>query len=180
MEDKSLTPGPLEQFKAILALPFVVLIVVPTSIIWDSYRLPIDPIGTLPSTVAIALGVLFLLLGLPLFVQAIRLFILIGKGTLAPWKPTRKLVVKSLYRHMRNPMITGVILILLAESLLLKSSGILLWGLFFFLLNHLYFRLKEEPDLLKRFGDEYQEYKTNVPRWIPRFPGWHPESSQSS
>ena len=46
------------------------------------------------------------------------------------------------------------------------------WALFFFGLNSVYFILKEEPDLLKRFGEDYKNYKENVPRWIPRWKPW--------
>jgi len=39
-----------------------------------------------------------------------------------------------------------------------------------------FFILKEEPDLVKKFGEEYKEYTNNVPRWIPRLKGWMPEN----
>ena len=110
-----------------------------------------------------------------MFVQSIVLFIKIGKGTLAPWKPTQNIVVRGLYRHVRNPMIIGVNLLLLSEVLLLKSGNLLLWQLSFFALNHIYFISKEEPDLGRRFGDEYLIYCKNVPRWIPRLKAWRPE-----
>lgn len=73
-------------------------------------------------------------------------------------------------------MIYGVYIILLAESLLFKSSAILIWSFPFLILNHLYFILLEEPGLLIRFGEEYQEYMENVPRWMPRIKGWKPEA----
>jgi protein-S-isoprenylcysteine O-methyltransferase Ste14 len=43
----------------------------------------------------------------------------------------------------------------------------------FFAINHVYFILSEEPGLEKRFGQEYLEYKKNVPRWIPRLKPWN-------
>jgi protein-S-isoprenylcysteine O-methyltransferase Ste14 len=39
-------------------------------------------------------------------------------------------------------------------------------------------RLYEEPTLRKLFGPAYDEYRRNVPRWIPRFTPW--ESSSGS
>ena len=42
----------------------------------------------------------------------------------------------------------------------------------YFGLNSIYFILKEEPDLQKRFGEDYKKYKENVPRWIPRWKPW--------
>jgi protein-S-isoprenylcysteine O-methyltransferase Ste14 len=42
----------------------------------------------------------------------------------------------------------------------------------FFIGNAIYFPLIEEKGLEKRFGDEYRDYKANVPRWIPRLRAW--------
>lgn len=179
--DKSTTgPSTTDQLKAILVLPFSVVCVIPFILYNSLVTLPVHPMGSLPDSLAIGLGSFFLTIGLLLFVKAVQLFIQIGKGTLAPWNPTKQLVVKSLYRHVRNPMILGVVLLLLGEAFLFRVSGIFFWAIFFFLLNHVYFYFKEEPDLLKRFGEEYREYKKQVPRWIPRFPGWKPEKDQSS
>ena len=50
-----------------------------------------------------------------------RLFATIGHGTLAPWNPPEKLVVRGVYRHVRNPMITGVFCILLGEAVFFGS-----------------------------------------------------------
>lgn len=105
--------------------------------------------------------------GIVLFIFTLSLFIWVGQGTLAPWSPTSNLVVSGPYRYMRNPMISGVLFMLLAESLAFWSIWIFAWTLLFFLLNQLYFVFSEEPGLEKRFGKAYLEYKRNVPRWIP-------------
>jgi protein-S-isoprenylcysteine O-methyltransferase Ste14 len=124
------------------------------------------------------IGLTLLLTGVLLLVFTVRMFARIGEGTLAPWTPTRNLarnlVVVGIYRYMRNPMITGVLLGLLGESIILSSQTVFLWALFFFVGNHLYFIKSEEPGLLKRFGDEYVEYFENVPRWLPRRSPWTP------
>jgi protein-S-isoprenylcysteine O-methyltransferase Ste14 len=99
----------------------------------------------------------------------ISIFIRIGKGTLAPWSPTKKLVITGIYRYVRNPMIIGVLIVLIGESISILSLKILIWALIFFIINNIYFLFYEEPDLEKRFGNDYKEYKKNVPRWIPRF-----------
>jgi protein-S-isoprenylcysteine O-methyltransferase Ste14 len=105
----------------------------------------------------------------------IRLFIQIGKGTLAPWEPTKKLVAAGIYRHTRNPMITGVTAILLGETVATGSAGLLVWAVLFFILNTVYFKLSEEPGLEARFGDDYVEYRKNVPMWLPRIKPWDHE-----
>ncbi len=100
--------------------------------------------------------------------STIRLFFKIGKGTLAPWNPTQKLVIQGPYKYCRNPMITGVLSILFAEALWFNNSIIMVWMLLFFVISTLYFFYKEEPDLQKRFGSAYTQYKKHVPRWIPK------------
>ncbi len=113
-------------------------------------------------------GLILILLGLIIMGLTISSFIRIGKGTLAPWSPTKKLVITGLYRYVRNPMILGVLIVLIGEALSLWSKGILIWAGSFFIINTIYFIISEEPDLEKRFGDEYREYKKHVSRWLPR------------
>ena len=120
-------------------------------------------------------GAALIMVGLILLTASIRLFIKVGKGTLAPWSPTRKLVVDGVYSHTRNPMISGVLFILLGETVASGSAGVLLWFLGFLVGNGVYFVLSEEPGLEKRFGKEYEEYKGNVPRWVPRLTPWKRE-----
>ena len=61
---------------------------------------------------------------------------------------------------------------LAAESLILWSLPVALWAVVFFGGNVVYFEFSEERRLEGRFGDSYRAYRTNVPRWIPRFSGW--------
>jgi protein-S-isoprenylcysteine O-methyltransferase Ste14 len=102
----------------------------------------------------------------------IRLFVTVGRGTLAPWDPPQHLVVRGAYRHVRNPMISGVLFVLLGESLLTASLPLFAWFLAFLVVNSVYIPLSEEPGLVRRFGDDYLAYKRNVPRWVPRLKPW--------
>ena len=164
----------IDHIKSILALPFMVLVVIPYVIYRSTVEFEFVENLEAYRVLTVIIGVLFLLIGLYLFIQSIILFIKIGKGTLAPWNPTQKLVVKGLYQYVRNPMILGVLCILLAESLLLQSVNIFIWFTFFFITSNFYFMLSEEPGLMIRFGKEYETYKSNVPRWIPRKTPWKP------
>jgi protein-S-isoprenylcysteine O-methyltransferase Ste14 len=100
------------------------------------------------------------------------LFATKGRGTAAPWNPPKKLVVSGPYCHVRNPMITSVLTIQIAEVLLLNSFWIFFLFLLFFAGNMIYFPMFEERDLEKRFGQSYLDYKRNVPRWLPRLTAW--------
>ena len=106
---------------------------------------------------------------------AIGSFALKGLGTLAPVAPTRHLVVSGLYRHVRNPMYVGVVSAILGQALWFGSAALLeyaaaLWAGFF-----LFVLLYEEPALKRQFGAEYEAYRRNVPRWLPRIKPWRGE-----
>jgi protein-S-isoprenylcysteine O-methyltransferase Ste14 len=105
-------------------------------------------------------------------VATIRRFVTVGEGTLAPWEPPQHLVVRGVYRHVRNPMITGVLLVLLGESLLTASVPLSYWFLLFAAVNAVYIPVVEERGLVKRFGDGCLTYRRNVPRWVPRLTPW--------
>lgn len=121
------------------------------------------------------LGLIFFLTGLVLLVNTIRLFHTVGQGTLAPWDPPRRLVTRGVYRYVRNPMISGVLFLLLGEAICTGSRAIFIWFLAFVVINTTYFKLLEEPGLVRRFGQAYITYRQHVPMWIPRLKPWEPE-----
>lgn len=150
-------------------LPVTVLILVPR---WNENKWN-DSIDIFSVT-----GFLLAVFGGVLLIGAIAMLIRMGRGTLAPWSPTSRLVTGGIYAYTRNPMISGVLTLLLAESLIFHSVSIYIWCVSFFIINNLYFLISEEPGLEQRFGDEYAEYKKNVPRWIPRTTPWKPRSEE--
>ena len=163
----------LRQLVSVLILPVNVLLVVPGLIFLrcrGKRAARLVPATTLPITRS--LGGLLALAGLPMLIWTIREFGRVGQGTLAPWDPTRKLVVRGPYRHVRNPMISAVMAILFSQALLLNSLCHLAWAIFFSLGNMLYIPRSEEPGLERRFGEDYRRYKRHVPRWLPRLRPW--------
>ena len=105
--------------------------------------------------------------GLALGVWRAALFGKHGEGTAAPWDPPQRFVVRGPYRYVRNPMITGVFAMLLAEAILFASWPIAIWFAVFVVGNLIYIPVFEEPKLEQRFGDDYIAYKARVPRWLP-------------
>ena len=146
----------------ILLLPFTVACVVPFLI--HRGAAPWMPDGLVWRVIGGAL----LAAGLALFAFTVALFVRKGRGTLAPWTPTQRLIISGPYRYCRNPMISGVLFVLIGETLLLRSAPIGVEALVFFAVNTTYFILKEEPDMQARFGAEYTAYKARVPRWVPK------------
>jgi len=171
----------LKHIRAILLLPVMVTLIIPGVILHATGTLNIGRAGPPPLNFMLPLlGVLLIGFGLTLVVKTNVLFIKIGKGTLAPWDATQKLVVHGPYRYVRNPMISGVFCILLGESAMLGSGPLFCWFLFFLALNLVYTPLFEERDLERRLGEEYRVYKKHVPRWIPRLRPWEKPSDKGN
>jgi protein-S-isoprenylcysteine O-methyltransferase Ste14 len=143
-----------------VVVPAVVLAVGGTDVGWG--------LNGLVVALTVLLGLALILAGFLLWLWTVRLLARIGKGTLAPWDPTRRLVAVGPYRHVRNPMITAVLAVLVGEAAVFGSLSLAIWAASFFVLNHAFFLLYEEPALERRFGEEYLAYKREVPRWLPR------------
>jgi protein-S-isoprenylcysteine O-methyltransferase Ste14 len=165
----------VRQVLAIVLLPGTVVVPVPVLILARGrgpeigWGLP-DGLAVVPFVA----GAFLMAAGFALWLRSVRLFAQIGKGTLAPWDPTRRLVVVGPYRYVRNPMISGVLGVLIGEAALFGSPALAAWCGVFFVMNAVWFVVYEEPGLVDRFGDEYRGYKRNVPRWIPRRTPWSP------
>ena len=56
----------------------------------------------------VILGAVVCLVGLVVFILAVRMLIFIGNGTIMPWDPTRKLVTASLYGKKRSTLDTAL------------------------------------------------------------------------
>ena len=163
--------GLLRHLLAIAILPFTVAVLIPLRIAQSYAIAPV--IGSSPALVALqVVGVALGAVGLVLFAASLRRFASEGEGTLAPWDPPRKFVVSGPYRFVRNPMISGVIFVLFGESLVLLSRPHAIWAAAFLALNLIYIPLVEEPQLERRFGDPYRDYRKHVRRFWPRFTPW--------
>jgi protein-S-isoprenylcysteine O-methyltransferase Ste14 len=163
----------LRQLVAIVLLPFTVAVVIP---MWlarrDGLRLALG--SNLGERVLQACGVGLLAIGVLLFLASLGRFMGEGRGTLAPWDPPRRLVVQGPYRYVRNPMISGVVMVLFGEAAVLLSRPHVLWALSFLAFNAVYIPLLEEPLLAERFGADYGDYRRHVPRLLPRWRPWNP------
>jgi len=165
--------GRWRHIKAIIVLPVMVTVVIPILLLLSSINLKLMYIAAFPfNYLQIVLGCAIAGLGLFLLIKTNLHFATIGKGTLAPWDPPQKFVAVGIYRHVRNPMIIGVILILLGEAVLFGAVLVFIWAIAFLCVNHIFFIKVEEPALARRFESDYLRYKESVPRWIPRLKPW--------
>jgi protein-S-isoprenylcysteine O-methyltransferase Ste14 len=110
----------IRQLVSILALPGVVTVAIP---VWIARRnhITFSRPHDLPSMAVVLCGLALLGAGVVLFAASLFYFWTRGRGTLAPWDPPRRFVVAGPYRFVRNPMISGVIFVLLGEACLFRS-----------------------------------------------------------
>jgi protein-S-isoprenylcysteine O-methyltransferase Ste14 len=95
-------------------------------------------------------------------------FVLVGRGTPAPFDPPRKLVVRGPYRFIRNPMYLGAALALCGAALFYRSTPLFGYAVVFLLATHVFVVWYEEPTLMGLFGAEYEAYQARVGRWVTR------------
>lgn len=112
------------------------------------------------------LGMIFLFIGISLFIYCSRLFLIFGKGTPVPVEPPKKLVVNGLYKYTRNPIYLGYFMIFLGEFLFFGQFLLLIYFFLAIIGINIYVIFHEEPILKKRFGKSYEEYLKKIPRWI--------------
>jgi len=114
------------------------------------------------------LALLAIGVGAALLVTCIWEFASSGRGTLSPVDPPRELVVRGLYRYVRNPMYVSVTMIVMGEVLLTRSRPLLVYWAIWFAAVNLFVIGYEEPTLRRRFGESYERYTRDVGRWLPR------------
>lgn len=155
--------------RAIVLLPFVNTIVVPSVILaLTRGKNVLEPsVSSVSELGGLLAGGVCAALGIGLAMHAIRQFVESGEGTLAPWDPAHRLLTGGAYRFTRNPLKIGLFLTLLGEAIVLRSVPLFAWLTLFAAANAVYIRVSEEPGLERRFGAEYDEYRRRVPRWLP-------------
>jgi len=159
-----------------LVAPVTMTLLIPLSIVGTA-GLHAPELSSAERIALTSLGSVMIVVGLSLLIWTVSLFDRVGRGTLGVGKLMGEpvhLVVRGPYRHVRNPMITGVVCILLGEAAITGSGGLLVWAATFFLVLAVFIRYWEQPHLEKRYGNEYVEYRHNVPAWIPRRSAWNP------
>ena len=118
------------------------------------------------------LGGILIIAGAPGVVDSFARFALEGLGTPAPIAPPQKLVVTGLYRYVRNPIYIAVVAVIIGQALVFGDPRLLWYGALLWLFFHVWVVMIEEPTLKQTFGTEYESFRNNVPRWIPRLTPW--------
>ena len=138
-----------------LALPALIAFAIPICI----GRTPGPARHLAPAAVLLCLGTFLVL-------WCVREFYAVGRGTLAPWDPPRRLVTSGPYRISRNPMYIGVATILAAWCILWESRTLEIYSVLFVIAVHLRVIRYEEPWAAREFGSDWDAYRSRVPRWV--------------
>lgn len=120
------------------------------------------------------IGLVLVVGGIAVLVQAFVGFVREGLGTPAPVAPTERLVVGGLYRYVRNPMYVAVVAAIVGQAIWFGSPILFGYAAVVWLTVASFVRWYEEPDLTDRFGADYLAYRAAVPAWIPRRHPWQP------
>ena len=147
--------------------PSVLAGFIPWSIMHWEFR---PPFFDLQATRAV--GMLLIVVGLPGLIDSFARFALQGLGTPAPIAPPQNLVVTGLYRYVRNPMYVAVVAVILGQGILFGDWRLLNYGGLMWLAFHAFVVAYEEPVLAESFCAQYENFRANVPRWIPRLSPW--------
>jgi protein-S-isoprenylcysteine O-methyltransferase Ste14 len=124
-------------------------------------RLVESPWNSLLSLPLLAVGAFLWIWSVLHFIRA--------KGTPVPVSPPPKLVDTGPYAYTRNPMLSGVFLVLFGIGVMAGSlSLVFVFAPIFVGCSILEFKFIEEPELEKRLGDTYREYKRRTPMLIPK------------
>jgi protein-S-isoprenylcysteine O-methyltransferase Ste14 len=102
------------------------------------------------------------------FADFLLRFVREGRGTPAPVAPPKQLVVTGVFRYVRNPGYVGGIGLIVGQALLFGSGWTLLYAAGVWLMFHLFVVVYEEPTLRSQFGESYERYRREVPRWVPK------------
>ena len=117
-------------------------------------------------------GLITLILGAIVLVQAFVRFVAEGRGTPAPVAPTGRLVIGGLYRYVRTPMYLAVVAVITGQGLALGQPILLGYAAAVWVTVASFVRCYEEPALARQFGEQYRAYRRAVPAWRPRTRPW--------
>ena len=146
-----------------ILVPGVVTVLIPLMIL-PHHTGPSMRLGVFQFT-----GAILILLGTGTYSWCAWDFATYGRGTPAPIAPPEELIIRGLYRFVRNPMYVGILLVLAGEAVLFVSVIHFGYAAVVFLLFHLFVVIYEEPILQRKFGGPYANYRATAPRWIPCF-----------
>jgi protein-S-isoprenylcysteine O-methyltransferase Ste14 len=93
----------------------------------------------------------------------------VSHGTPVPINPPPVLITNGPYSCCRNPMLSGIFILMVGLGIFFSSISLLfIFTPLFILCNFIWLKMIEEPELEKRLGEGYKEYRKRVPMFFVR------------
>jgi protein-S-isoprenylcysteine O-methyltransferase Ste14 len=115
------------------------------------------------------LGPVLTIGGIALVIWSVLTQYMIGNGTPAPMVATQKLVTQGPYAYIRNPMTLGALFLYSGIGVWMGSSVLIILSVVVFSMLLTIIYIHETRELVKRFGEEYLNYRKRTPFLIPNF-----------
>lgn len=148
-----------------VALCFIALFVAVALLADWWFELP--PLLPVPLDIATALPLL--LIGLAIYSFSLRQFFR-SRGTPVPFNPPPLVMTRGPYKYCRNPMGDSIFLVMLGLGLVLRSVSLVCFATPLFVLFFAWeIKAIEEPELVRRLGEDYTRYRSRTPMFIPRW-----------
>jgi len=157
------------------ATPIALVVIIPLWLAWH-YGVAYAPPAGIADAILQAIGMACMVLGAVLLGSCLYQIAQRGRDELAPWDPPRRLIFRGPYRRVRNPMLSGVLFLLVGEACFFQSWLYAAVAAGFLMISLVFVPLLEEPQLEARFGDDYRRYRRHVWRFLPRLRPWNPEA----
>ena len=158
---------PSETLSPLISTLFFLFVLLPVFYFWIPYEIISSRyLYSFDIGVLRYLGICFIVFGIIIDILCSIGFVVQGKGSPIPFSPTKELVVTGIYRYVRNPFYIAGSSVLIGETILFQSFGLLIY--FIIMFGVFYFQaLMEETHLESEFGEAYNHYRKSVPGWIP-------------
>ena len=139
---------------SVLTLPFIILP------LYVDRHLSLPPFLSKPWNSIVSVPLMFI--GALLMLWSMFVFASV-KGTPVPFNPPPKLVTTGPFAYSRNPMTIGLFIFMFGIGFNWGSiTSVFIFTPLYIILSILDFKYIEEPELEKRLGQEYIEYKKKV------------------
>jgi protein-S-isoprenylcysteine O-methyltransferase Ste14 len=135
-----------------------IVLIVAANLLFDSPR-------PIPGPFEFILGGLLFVVGLAITLPSARLFHRV-KTNIIPYNDPNELVTSGWFRHTRNPMYLGMVVVLAGISIGFGEFLGYAVPLIFLILMDRTFIPMEERAMQRVFGARYDEYRSKVRRWV--------------
>jgi len=114
------------------------------------------------------IGIVLMWLGAALAIWCTILMFFFAKGTPLVTSAPQKILARNVYGYVRHPMMWALFFVVFGEALTFGQYILFIWLIAMSRIIYLIVVNYEEPQLERRFGEDWKVYCQKVPRWFPR------------